>query len=84
MNRHATELDDDIYPVALPQPALPPAGAPAAPFLPANFPANKGQLIALNTNEVNAILGAYGLGMAGSLHQRINRLARHIGMSRQL
>ena len=83
MNRHALNVGDAIYPVALPQPAMPAVGAPAAPFLPANFPATKGLLMALDSNGVNALLQAYGLAVTGTVQQRINRLARHIGMSRQ-
>ena len=82
MNRHAVNVGDTIYPVALPQPPLA-AGMPPAPFLPGNFPQTKGQLTSLDHNGVNALLQAYGLTTNGSLHQRINRLALHIGMTRQ-
>ena len=81
-----SKVGDAIYPVPLHQPALTAVGAPTAHFLPANVPATKGLLMALDSNGINVLLqayGSYGLALPCSLHHRINRLAQHIGMNKR-
>ena len=77
MNRQATEASDNVYPVAQP------GGVGGAPFLPANFPETKGQFMSLATPAVTALLQGYGLSTNGTLNQRINCLAQHVGLRKQ-
>ena len=67
---------DNVHPMALPQPG----GVGAAAFLPVNFPATKGQFASLTTPAVTSLLQGYGLHTNGTKHQRINRIAQHVGL----
>ena len=74
INIHATRDDDAIAPkLQIPVPANP------VP-LPANFPATKGALFLLSLQQVNLILDYYQLPLAGTLANRRDLLAQHLGL----
>jgi hypothetical protein len=79
-NRLANLATDPITPLPLPLPAAP--AAVAAVHFPPNFPVTRGDLLHLNSADLNTIALLYGppLGATGTVVQRRNRLAEYIGM----
>eukprot|EP00195_Chlamydomonas_chlamydogama_P011385 CAMPEP_0202900490 /NCGR_PEP_ID=MMETSP1392-20130828/11862_1 /ASSEMBLY_ACC=CAM_ASM_000868 /TAXON_ID=225041 /ORGANISM="Chlamydomonas chlamydogama, Strain SAG 11-48b" /LENGTH=187 /DNA_ID=CAMNT_0049586887 /DNA_START=146 /DNA_END=709 /DNA_ORIENTATION=+ len=74
LNRSIDDPSQSIF-------ALPPApGQPA----PAGFPSTASGLITMTSEAAAAFLQAYNLPTGGTKRERINRLARHIGIERGL
>mmetsp|Transcript_9886 Transcript_9886/g.21093 ORF Transcript_9886/g.21093 Transcript_9886/m.21093 type:complete len:193 (-) Transcript_9886:542-1120(-) len=73
-NRSSQSVTDSIR-------ALPPApGQPAPP----DFPSTRGGLMSMSSEAAVAFLQLYNLPTGGTQPERINRLARHIGIDRDL
>ena len=68
-------------PVAAGAPPPVPGAPPPLGQYPTNFPATRGDLLALRGAGLNNLLRDYNLSQVGSVTERINRVAEHLGLS---